>query len=116
MTACAPPCSAVWTTLPSGSSCCWPGSPASPPPPPPAGPRNPAAPVPPLGCGLRAPLVGRPGRPARGVHLAPAGVHALRPSDVRVLMLDDTDPGAGTLFAGGRARPLDQLTAQHLRA
>ena len=45
-----------------------------------------------------------------------AGVHALRPSDIRVLMLDDTDPAAGTLFLAGRARPLDQLTVEQLRA
>ena len=40
-----------------------------------------------------------------------AGVHALRPADIRALTLDDADPAAGTLLAGGRARRLDQLTA-----
>ena len=32
------------------------------------------------------------------------------------LTLDDVGPGADTLLVGGRARPLDQLTAGHLRA
>jgi integrase len=45
-----------------------------------------------------------------------AGVHALRPSDIRALTLDNADPAAGTLHLGGRTRPLDQLTAEHLRA
>ena len=45
-----------------------------------------------------------------------AGVHALRPSQICALTLDDADPAAGTLtIGGGRARPLDQLTAGHLR-
>lgn len=44
-----------------------------------------------------------------------AGVHALRPVDIRALVLDDAGPADGTLVAGGRARPLDQLTAETLR-
>lgn len=43
-------------------------------------------------------------------------MHALRPSDIRALTLDNADPAAGTLHLGGRTRPLDQLTAEHLRA
>jgi hypothetical protein len=31
-------------------------------------------------------------------------------------MLDDADPAAGILLVGGRARPLDRLTVDHLRA
>ena len=45
-----------------------------------------------------------------------AGVHALRPSDISALTLDDANPAPGTLFAGGRVRPLDRLTAGQLRA
>ena len=45
-----------------------------------------------------------------------AGVHALRPSDIRALTLDNADPAAGTLHLRGRTRPLDQLTAEHLHA
>jgi hypothetical protein len=73
-------------------------------------------PVLPLDDALRARLLGRLDDPAGRLIVLLAGVHALRPAGIRVLMLDDTGPGAGTLLAGGRARPLDQLTAQHLRA
>ena len=73
-------------------------------------------PVLPLDDVLRARLLGRLDDPVERLIVLLVGVHALRPSDIRVLMLDDTGPGAGTLLAGGRARPLDQLTAQHLRA
>ncbi len=45
-----------------------------------------------------------------------AGVHALRPSDICALTLEDADPAAVTLLLGGRVRPLDRLTAGHLRA
>jgi hypothetical protein len=73
-------------------------------------------PVLPLDDGQRARLLGRLDDPAERLIVLLAGVHALRPSDIRVLMLDDTDPAAGTLFLAGRARPLDQLTARQLRA
>ena len=73
-------------------------------------------PVLPLDDGQRARLLGRLGDPAERLIVLLAGVHALRPSDIRVLMLDDTDPAAGTLFLAGRARPLDQLTVEQLRA
>ncbi|HEY7882679.1 MAG TPA: hypothetical protein VID31_17635, partial [Streptosporangiaceae bacterium] len=73
-------------------------------------------PVLPLDDGQRARLLGRLDDPAERLIVLLAGVHALRPSDIRVLMLDDTDPAAGTLFLAGRARPLDQLTAGQLRA
>jgi integrase len=45
-----------------------------------------------------------------------AGVHALRPADICALTLDDVNLAAGTLLAGGRVRPLERLTAGHLRA
>jgi hypothetical protein len=45
-----------------------------------------------------------------------AGIHALRPHQIRVLALDDVDLGAGTLLVGGRPRRLDGLTLTELRA
>ena len=45
-----------------------------------------------------------------------AGVHALRPSQISALTLDTADPRAGILLIGGRARRLDQLTCEQLRA
>jgi hypothetical protein len=45
-----------------------------------------------------------------------AGVHALRPHQIRVLTLDDVDLAAGTLRAGGQPRRLDALTRTELRA
>jgi hypothetical protein len=45
-----------------------------------------------------------------------AGVHALRPHQIRVLTLADTDVAAGTLLAAGRPRRLDGLTLEALRA
>lgn len=45
-----------------------------------------------------------------------AGVHALRPSQICALTLDAVGLTASTLFISGRARPLDRLTADHLRA
>jgi integrase len=73
-------------------------------------------PVLPLEDGLRARLLSRLHDPAERLIVLLAGVHALRPSDIRALTLDDADPAAVTLLAGGRARPLDQLTAAQLRA
>ena len=87
---------------------------------------NPAAPltgrrvqpplVLPLDDGLRARLLGRLHDPAERLIVLLAGVHALRPADICALTLDDADPAAGMLLVGGRARPLDRLTAEHLRA
>ena len=45
-----------------------------------------------------------------------AGVHALWPSQICALTLNTIGPTASTLLTGGRARPLDRLTAGHLRA
>jgi integrase len=87
---------------------------------------NPAAPVTgrrvqpppvlPLEDGLRARLLGLLHDPAERLIVLLAGVHALRPADICALTLDDADPAAGTLAVGGRARPLDRLTAGQLRA
>ena len=73
-------------------------------------------PVLPLDDGLRARLLGRLRDPAERLIVLLAGVHALRPADICALTLEDADPAVGTLVAGGRARPLDRLTAGHLRA
>ncbi|HZD69998.1 MAG TPA: hypothetical protein VFA45_14160 [Actinomycetes bacterium] len=45
-----------------------------------------------------------------------AGVHALRPHQIRVLALDDVDPAAGRLRTGDQPRRLDALTLEELRA
>ena len=73
-------------------------------------------PVLPLGDDLRASLLGRLHDPGERLIVLLAGVHALRPADICALMLDDADSAAGILLVGGRARPLDRLTADHLRA
>ena len=73
-------------------------------------------PVLPLDDGLRAGLLGRLHDPAEQLIVLLAGVHALRPSDICALTLDDVDLAAGTLLASGRVRPLDRLTAGQLRA
>jgi integrase len=85
----------------------------------PAGPLTGRRPQPPpvlaLDAGRLAGILGRLREPAELILLL-AGVHALRPSQICALTLDDADPAAGTLtIGGGRARPLDQLTAGHLR-
>jgi integrase len=74
------------------------------------------SPVLPVDDGLRARLLSLLHDPAERLIVLLAGVHALRPSDISALTLDDVNPAAGTLFAGGRARPLDRLTARQLRA
>ena len=61
-------------------------------------------PVLPLDDGLRARLLGRLHDPAERLIVLLAGVHALRPSDICALTLDDADPAAGTLL-GRRPRP-----------
>ena len=73
-------------------------------------------PVLPLDDAQRAGLLGRLHDPAERLIVLLAGVHALRPADIRALMLEDADPAAVTLLLGDRARPLDRLTAGHLRA
>jgi integrase len=73
-------------------------------------------PVLPLDDSLRAGLLGRLHDPAERLIVLLAGVHALRPRDICALALDDADPAAGTVLAGGRVRPLDRLTAGQLRA
>jgi integrase len=73
-------------------------------------------PVLPVDDRMRARLLGLLNDPAEQLIVLLAGVHALRPSDISALTLDDANPAAATLFAGGRARPLDRLTYGYLRA
>jgi integrase len=73
-------------------------------------------PVLPLDDTQRSRLLGRLHDPAERLIVLLAGVHALRPSDICALTLDDADPAAGALLVSGRARPLDRLTAGQLRA
>jgi integrase len=81
-----------------------------------AGRRVQPPPVLPVDDGMRARLLGLLHNPAERLIVLLAGVHALRPADICALTLDDVNPAAGTLVAGGRARPLDRLTARHLHA
>src|SRR4029453_7668809 len=82
-----------------------------------AGLTAPGAPPPP-GLGLdaarRAGLLGRLDRPDQQLIVLLAGVHALRPHQIRVLALGDVDPGAGILRVAGRRRRLGPLTGQAL--
>ena len=64
----------------------------------------------------RAGLLDQLHRPDQRLIVLLAGVHALRPHQIRVLALDDVDLTAGTLVAGGRRRRLDALTLAELRA
>jgi hypothetical protein len=73
-------------------------------------------PVLPLGDTQRARLLAALDEPAHRLIVLLAGVHALRPSQICALTLDAIGPAAITLRTGGRSRPLDQLTARHLRA
>jgi hypothetical protein len=73
-------------------------------------------PVLPLDDTRRARLLGHLDEPGQRLIVLLAGVHALRPSQICALTLDAAGPGADTLLIGGRARPLDRLTADHLRA
>jgi integrase len=80
------------------------------------GPRVQPPPILPLDDAQRAQLLNRLHDPAGRLIVLLAGVHALRPSDIRALTLENADPAVGTLRLSGRIRPLDRLTAQHLRA
>jgi hypothetical protein len=75
---------------------------------------------PPVALGLdparRAGLLDQLDRPDGRLVVLLAGVHALRPHQIRVLTLADVDAAAGTLLAGGRPRRLDGLTLAALRA
>jgi integrase len=73
-------------------------------------------PVLPLDPARRASLLGHLHEPAEQLIMLLAGVHALRPGQIRVLTVDAVGPAAATLRISGRTRPLDQLTAAHLRA
>jgi integrase len=81
-----------------------------------AGRALPPPPVLPLDNTLRAGLLSRLNEPSERLIVLLAGVHALRRSQICALTLDAIGPAADTLLIGGRARPLDQLTAGHLRA
>jgi integrase len=70
----------------------------------------------PLDDALRARLLGLVNEPGNRLIVLLAGVHALRPSQICALTLDAIRPADSTLFTGGRAQPLDRLTAGHLRA
>lgn len=70
----------------------------------------------PLDDTRRARLLGDLDEPAGRLIVLLAGVHALRPSQICSLTLDTVGPATDTLRINGRARPLDQLTAGHLRA
>jgi hypothetical protein len=73
-------------------------------------------PVLPLDDTQRARLPGLADEPGQRLIMLLAGVHALRPSQICALTLDAVGPGAATLLISGQARPLGQLTVQHLRA
>lgn len=64
----------------------------------------------------RAGLLGQLGRPDARLIMLLAGVHALRPHQIRVLALDDVDLPAGTLRTSSRSRCLDALTLTELHA
>jgi hypothetical protein len=64
----------------------------------------------------RAGLLGQLHRSDARVIVLLAGVHALRPHQIRVLAVDDVDLTAGTLLAGGRSRRLDAPTRTELHA
>jgi hypothetical protein len=73
-------------------------------------------PVLPLDDTQRARLPGLADEPGQRLIMLPAGVHALRPSQIAALTLDAVGPGAAALLISGQARPPDQLTVQHPRA
>ena len=65
---------------------------------------------------LRAGILSRMNEPGQRLVVLLAGVHALRPAEICALTLDAPDRGDATLLISGRTRPLDRLTATHLRA
>jgi hypothetical protein len=77
-------------------------------------PREPPPPALGLAPARRAGLLGRLDRPDQRLIVLLAGVHALRPHQIRVLMLDAIDLAAGILRVGGRPRRLDGLTLKAL--
>jgi site-specific recombinase XerD len=64
----------------------------------------------------RAGLLDQLHRPDARLIVLLAGVHALRPHQIRVLALDEVDLAAGILVVSGRSRRLDALTRSELRA
>jgi hypothetical protein len=78
--------------------------------------REPPPPALGLDPARRASLLERLDRPDARLVLLLAGVHALRPHQIRVLALDDVDLAAGILLVVGRPRRLDTLTGEELRA
>jgi integrase len=78
--------------------------------------REPPPPALSLDPARRAGLLDQLHRPDARLILLLAGVHALRPHQIRVLALDDVDLAAGTLLVGGRSRRLDALTLEELHA
>ena len=80
-----------------------------------AAPRQPPPPALGLDPTRRAGLLGRLDRPDQQLIVLLAGVHALRPHQIRLLALEDVDLAAGTLRVGGRPRRLDTLTLKALR-
>jgi integrase len=78
--------------------------------------REPTPPALGLDPARRAGLLDQLHRPDWRLIVLLAGVHALRPHQIRVLTLDDVDLAAGTLRGGGRSRRLDALTLAELRA
>jgi hypothetical protein len=79
--------------------------------------REPPPPALGLDPARRAALLDELHRPDGRLVVLLAGVHALRPHQIRVLALDAVDLAAGTLrMAGHRPRRLDALTLEALRA
>jgi integrase len=78
--------------------------------------REPPPPALSLDPARRASLLDQLHRPDARLILLLAGVHALRPHQLRVLALDDVDLAAGTLRIGGQPRRLDALTLAELHA
>ena len=78
--------------------------------------REPPPPALSLDPSRRAGLLEQLHRPDGRLVVLLAGVHALRPHQIRMLTLDDVDLAGGTLLVGGRSRRLDILTLEELRA
>lgn len=78
--------------------------------------RQPPPPALGLDSARRAGLLDQLHRPDARLIVLLAGVHALRPHQIRVLAVDDVDLAAGALRTGGRSRRLDALTRTELRA